>query len=43
MEPVVDLDSDGIVDAAKMCIVFDNWNAENTLCDIAPAPLGAAS
>jgi len=40
IEPVVDLNSDGIVDAADMCIIVDNWHTENTLCDIAPAPLG---
>jgi Tol biopolymer transport system component len=40
IEPVVDLNSDGIVDAADMCIIVDNWHTENTLCDIAPPPLG---
>ena len=40
IEPVVDLNGDGIVDAADMCIIVDNWHTENTLCDIAPAPLG---
>jgi len=38
--PIVDLNGDGIVDAADMCIIVDNWHTENTLCDIAPAPLG---
>lgn len=40
IEPVVDLNGDGIVDAADMCIIVDNWHTENTLCDIAPSPLG---
>jgi hypothetical protein len=38
--PVIDLNSDGIVDATDMCIIVDNWHTENPLCDIAPAPLG---
>ena len=38
--PIVDLNADGIVDAADMCIIVDNWHTENTLCDIAPAPMG---
>jgi hypothetical protein len=38
--PIVDLNSDGIVDAADMCILVDNWHTENTLCDIGPAPMG---
>jgi Tol biopolymer transport system component len=40
IEPVVDLNADGIVDSADMCIIVDNWHTENTLCDIAPPPLG---
>ena len=38
--PIVDLNGDGIVDAADMCIMVDNWHTNNTLCDIAPLPLG---
>jgi len=38
--PVVDLNIDGIVDSADICILVDNWYTKNTLCDIAPAPLG---
>jgi len=37
---VLDFDGDGVVDAADMCILVDNWHTENTLCDIAPPPLG---
>ena len=40
IEPVVDINADGIVDAADMCIIVDNWHTENTHCDIAPPPLG---
>ena len=38
--PVVDLNIDGIVDSADICILVDNWYTKNTVCDIAPAPLG---
>lgn len=39
-EPIVDLNGDGIVDAADMCMLVDNWHTNNMLCDIAPPPLG---
>jgi len=38
--PMVDFNSDGIIDADDMCIMVDNWHTDNTLCDIAPLPLG---
>ena len=38
--PIVDLNSDGIVDCADMCIVVDNWGTNNSLCDIGPMPWG---
>jgi Tol biopolymer transport system component len=38
--PVVDLNSDGIVNADDMCIVVDNWGTDNSLCDIGPMPWG---
>ena len=38
--PTVDLNGDGIVDSADMCIMIDHWHTDNTLCDIAPLPLG---
>jgi len=38
--PVVDLNEDGIVDSLDICIMIDNWHTDNTLCDIAPLPLG---
>jgi len=40
IEPVVDLDGDGIVDSADMCIIVDHWGADNKLCDIGPMPWG---
>jgi len=40
IEPIVDLNSDGIVDAADMCIIVDNWGADEPLCDIGPMPWG---
>ena len=38
--PVVDLNGDGIVDSADMCIMVDHWGENNPLCDIGPTPLG---
>jgi Tol biopolymer transport system component len=38
--PVVDLNGDGIVDAADICIMVDHWNTDNPMCDIGPAPWG---
>jgi len=40
IEPVVDLNADGIVDAADMCIVVDYWGTDEPLCDIGPMPWG---
>jgi hypothetical protein len=38
--PIVDLNADGIVDAADMCIMVDHWGTDNSLCDIGPMPWG---
>jgi len=38
--PIVDLNGDGIVDAADMCIIVDYWGTDEPLCDIGPTPLG---
>jgi len=38
--PIVDLNSDGIVDSADMCIMVDHWGENYSLCDIGPTPLG---
>ena len=38
--PIVDLNGDGIVDAADLCIIVDNWGTDNSLCDIGPMPWG---
>ena len=40
IEPIVDLNGDGIVDAADMCIIVDNWGTDDPLCDIGPSPFG---
>jgi len=40
IEPVIDLNSDGVVDSADMCIIVDHWGTDNSLCDIGPTPLG---
>jgi len=38
--PIVDLNADGIVDAADMVIMVDHWGTDNSLCDIGPMPWG---
>jgi len=38
--PIVDLNGDGIVDAADMCIVVDHWGTDYKLCDVGPMPWG---
>jgi len=40
IEPVVDLNGDGIVDAEDMCIIVDHWGTDEPLCDIGPMPWG---
>ena len=36
----IDLNGDGIVDAADLCIMVDHWGEDFSLCDIGPTPLG---
>jgi hypothetical protein len=38
--PVVDFNSDGIVDAEDVTIMVNLWHTDYSICDIAPAPLG---
>ncbi|UCG12657.1 MAG: PD40 domain-containing protein, partial [Deltaproteobacteria bacterium] len=38
--PVVDLNDDGIVNAADMCIMVNHWSENYPLCDIGPMPWG---
>ena len=40
IEPVVDLNTDGIVNAADMRIIVDDWGTYEPLCDIGPMPWG---
>jgi Tol biopolymer transport system component len=40
VEPIVDLNEDGIVDCLDMCIIVDNWGTDEPLCDIGPMPWG---
>ena len=40
IEPVVDLNDDGIVNADDMCIIVDHWGTDEPLCDIGPMPWG---
>ena len=38
--PIVDLNCDGTVDSADMCIIVDYWGTDNSSCDIGPMPWG---
>jgi len=38
--PVMDFNSDGMVDAADMALLVDNWGLNEPLCDIAPHAWG---
>lgn len=38
--PIVDFNDDGNVDLNDLVILIENWNTDNTLCDIGPTPLG---
>jgi hypothetical protein len=40
VDPIVDLNGDGIVDSADIVIMVDNWGTDNSLCDIGPKPWG---
>jgi len=40
ISPVVDFNSDGIIDSADMCIMIDHWGEDYSLCDIGPMPWG---
>jgi len=40
IDPVVDLNADGIVDSADMVILVDQWGTDDPLCDIGPMPWG---
>jgi Tol biopolymer transport system component len=40
IDPVVDLNGDGIVDALDMCIIVDHWGTDEPLCDVGPMPWG---
>ena len=40
IDPIVDLNGDGIVDCADMCIMVDYWGTNEPLCDIGPMPWG---
>jgi Tol biopolymer transport system component len=40
IEPIVDLNDDGIVNADDMVIMIDHWGTDEPLCDIGPMPWG---
>lgn len=40
IDPLVDLNDDGIIDAGDMSLMVDHWHTDNPLSDIAPPPFG---
>jgi hypothetical protein len=40
IDPIVDFNSDGIVDTNDLLIMIDNWGTDESLCDIGPMPWG---
>jgi Tol biopolymer transport system component len=40
IEPVVDFNGDGFIDTDDLLILIDNWQTDNSLCDIGPMPWG---
>jgi Tol biopolymer transport system component len=40
VKPIVDLNGDGFVDTADVCIMVDHWGTNESLCDIGPMPFG---
>jgi predicted secreted protein len=40
IDPVVDLNGDGIVDGADLSIIAEHWGTDDSLCDIGPMPWG---
>jgi len=40
IEPVVDLNRDGMVDRADLDIMLERWHTNDPLCDIGPTPFG---
>jgi hypothetical protein len=40
LTPIVDFNSDGIVDSVDMCMMVDYWGTDEPLYDIAPPPFG---
>ena len=40
IDPVVDLNADGIVDSVDICFMVDFWGTDDPLCDIGPMPWG---
>jgi Tol biopolymer transport system component len=40
IEPIVDFNSDGIIDATDVCIMIEHWLTDYPLCDIGPMPWG---
>jgi len=40
VEPIVDFSGDGIIDILDLWVMIENWNTDESLCDIGPTPFG---
>jgi hypothetical protein len=40
ISPIVDFNSDGFIDTDDLLIMIENWDTDNSLCDIGPMPWG---
>ncbi len=40
INPIIDLNDDGIIDSTDMCIIVDHWGTDELLCDIGLMPWG---
>ncbi len=40
INPIVDLDRSGLIDIEDLIILIEHWEQDDSMCDIAPPPLG---
>jgi hypothetical protein len=38
--PIIDFNGDGFIDTDDLLIMIENWDTDNSLCDIGPMPWG---
>jgi hypothetical protein len=40
IKPIVDFNSDGVIDCLDICDLVDHWGTDNSVYDIGPTPFG---